>query len=156
VFIVSGLVVYAINLSLFIYIFYKHQQGSSMELNGYILTLTGVSILLLSKHYVGKLIAALCNFDNVLFLIDHHRNIYRVMFSYGLLIVNALVIYIFKFSEHQINACAMVLISVLFFYQLKIIYTYRAMLIPANFYFILYLCTLEIAPYLLLYKYFML
>lgn len=154
--IASSLVIYSINLSLFTYLFYQNQQDRSIEPNGYLLTLTGVTIFLLSKHYVGKLIAALCNFDKVLFLIDHHRNIYRAMFSYALLIVNVLIVYIFKFNQYYLHASAFFLIVVLLYYHLRIIYTYRAILIPANLYFILYLCALEIAPYLLLYKYFML
>ncbi|MEN8901498.1 MAG: DUF4271 domain-containing protein [Nonlabens sp.] len=156
VLIVSSVVVYSINISLFLYLFYQISFNKLIELNGYIMVLTATSVFVLAKHFIGKLIATLCNFEEMLFTIDHHRNIYRAMFAFGLLIINLIVIYAFEMHENVFLTSFITICLVLFAYNLILIYRYRNMLISSNFYFILYLCTLEIAPYLLLYKYIML
>lgn len=156
VLIVSSVVIYCINISLFLYLYYQTSMGKLLELNGFVLVLTAVSVFILGKHFVGKLLANLCNFEEMLFIIDHHRNIYRAMFAFGLLIINAVVVYGFEMNENVFLTSFITICLVLFAYNLILIYRYRNMLIASNFYFISYLCALEIAPYLLLYKYIML
>lgn len=156
VLIISSVVVYCINISLFIYLFFQASLQENIELNGFVLTLTLVSVFVLVRHFLGKLIANLCDFEEWLFIIDHHRNIYRAMFAFALIIINCFVIYIFKMDHNAFLVSLIIIALILFMYNLIVLYTYRKMVITSHFYFILYLCTLEIAPYLLLYKYFML
>jgi len=156
VLILSSVMVYTINLSLFIYLCYKTQNHQKVELNGFILTLTFVTVFILARHFVGKLIATLCDFEELLYAIDHQRGIYRAMFAYALLIINFMIIYATNFNATVLLASLTAIALVLFIYNLILIYTHRRRLLSSNFYFILYLCTLEFAPYLLLYKYFML
>jgi hypothetical protein len=154
--IISSVVVYVINISLFIYLCYQNSQQHAITLNGYILTLTAISVYILSRHFLGKLIATLCDFEELLFIIDHHRNIYRAMFAYLLIIINFIVIYGYRMNEAAFFISLITIALILFLYNLILIYTYRSFVFASIFYFILYLCTFEIAPYLLLYKYIML
>jgi len=154
--IISSVIVYVINISLFISLFYQNSQQHPITLDGYILTLTIVSVFILSRHFLGKLIATLCDFEELLFIIDHHRNIYRAMFAYMLIIINFIVIYGCQMNEHAFFISMITIALILFLYNLILIYTYRSFVFASIFYFILYLCTFEIAPYLLLYKYIML
>lgn len=156
VLIVTSAMIYSINISLFLYLYYQTLAQKNIELNGFILTLTFVSVFILARHFIGKLIANLCNFEEILFVVDHHRNIYRAMFAFALMSINAIVIYGFNLNEKAFFISFIIIAIILFLYNLKLIYTYRNILIASHFYFILYLCALEIAPYLLLYKYIML
>ncbi|WP_339684343.1 DUF4271 domain-containing protein [uncultured Nonlabens sp.] len=156
VLITGSVIVYTINVALFIYIYYKKEQQLPIALNGYLLCLTFVSVFLLTQHFIGKLIATLCNFEELLNTIDHHRNIYRAMFAYALLIINCIVIYLCNMNETALLTALIFIGFMLFIYHLILIYTYRSLLFSTHLYFILYLCALEITPYLLLYKYFML
>jgi hypothetical protein len=154
--ITASVIAYTINIALFIYVFYQKEQQLPIALNGYLLSLTFISVFFLTQHFVGKLIATLCNFEELLLLIDHHRNIYRAMFAYALLIINCIIIYLCDMNELALLTALIFIGFVLFIYHLVLIYTYRSLLFSAHLYFILYLCALEITPYLLLYKYFML
>lgn len=154
--ITGSVIVYTINIALFIYMYYQQEQELPLALNGYLLCLTLISVFFLTQHFMGKLIATLCDFEELLVLIDHHRNVYRAMFAYALLLANCIVIYLCDMNDTTLLTALIFIGFVLFVYHLILIYTYRSLLIPTHLYFILYLCALEITPYLLLYKYFML
>ena len=156
VLITGNVVVYTINIALFIYVFYQKEKQLPIEINGFLLSLTFLSVFFLTQHFIGKLIATLCNFEQLLIIVDHHRNIYRAMFAYPLLIINCIIIYLCDMNETALLTSLIIIGFVLFVYHLILIYTYRSLLFSAHSYFILYLCALEITPYLLLYKYFML
>ncbi|QJP33511.1 DUF4271 domain-containing protein [Nonlabens sp. Ci31] len=156
VLITGNVVVYTINIALFIYVFYQKEKQLPIEINGFLLSLTFLSVFFLTQHFIGKLIATLCNFEQLLIIVDHHRNIYRAMFAYPLLIINCIIIYLCDMNETALLTSLIIIGFVLFVYHLILIYTYRSLLFSAHLYFILYLCALEITPYLLLYKYFML
>jgi len=156
VLITGNVVVYTINIALFIYVFYQKEKQLPIEINGFLLSLTFLSVFFLTQHFIGKLIATLYNFEQLLIIVDHHRNIYRAMFAYPLLIINCIIIYLCDMNETALLTSLIIIGFVLFVYHLILIYTYRSLLFSAHLYFILYLCALEITPYLLLYKYFML
>jgi hypothetical protein len=156
VLITGSVIVYTINIALFIYIYYQKEQQLPIALNGYLLCLTLVSVFFLTQHFIGKLIATLCNFEELLLRINHHRNIYRAMFAYALLIINCIIVYLCDMNEMALLTALIFIGFVIFTYHLVLIYTYRGLLFSTHLYFILYLCALEITPYLLLYKYFML
>jgi hypothetical protein len=70
-----------------------------------------------------------------------------------LLPINSILVFTFKFDSVAINTSIVVVISVVVFGMIKTIQS-NLKLILANFlYFILYICTLEIGPYILFYDY---
>ncbi len=151
---VANLMIYGLSLALLVYALIVAKEFKPANLNTYLLCLLGVSIFLLLKQYLGKLISTILGFENVMELLDFHRNVYRSMFSYALLLLTIMLFIVFKLNDKAVLYIVIVTILLLLTYNIVLIYTYRQLLIRKLFYFILYLCTLEIAPYLLLYKYF--
>lgn len=151
---IANLMVYALCIALLIYAVITTEAIKPPNLNTYLLCLLGVSIFLLVKHYIGKIIATILGFDALLELIDLHRNIYRSMFSYALLVASIVLFLVFKLNSTTVLYTTSVVLFIFLIYNLILLNTYRQYILSAVFYFILYLCTLEIAPYLLLYKYF--
>lgn len=152
--IITSIAVYTIQSSLLIYLWLERSNSDYKGITSYLIVLTLISAFLLAKHFIGKLIAEICNFQEQLELVDHQRNIYRAMFGYVLLILNSIVIYSSQLEFIALKAATIIMVIFLLTYNIILVYTYRKMLFPTIFYFILYLCTLETTPYLLLYKYF--
>ncbi|MDP5078272.1 MAG: DUF4271 domain-containing protein [Nonlabens sp.] len=151
---VANLMIYGLSLALLVYALIVAKEFKPANLNTYLLCLLGVSIFLLLKQYLGKLISTILGFENVMELLDFHRNVYRSMFSYALLLLTIMLFIVFKLNDKAVLYIVIATVLLLLTYNIVLIYTYRQLLIRKLFYFILYLCTLEIAPYLLLYKYF--
>jgi len=150
----TGIIIYTIGISLMLFKLYLIRVEAQAGFTDFLLILTIVGAFLLFRHYLSKLIATIGNFDEVVLLIDHQRNLYRAAFSIAFLAVNAFLFYVFPDEPTLIYGICIVVVVFLFLYHLILIYSHRKILGPSLFYFILYLCTLEIAPYLLLYKYF--
>jgi hypothetical protein len=66
VLITGSVIVYTINIALFIYIYYQKEQQLPIALNGFLLCLTLVSVFILTQHFIGKLIATLCNLELII------------------------------------------------------------------------------------------
>lgn len=153
---VSVIIVYVISLSLWILKVLHSYDITSMDFKTFTLILTGVSFFILAKRYLSMMIASLMEFDQILELIEYHRNTYRAILGIFLLVLNILLFYVFPENIELIVTASIISLFIFGAYNFIILYTYSKSLMSNAFYFILYLCTLEIAPYLLLYKYFML
>jgi hypothetical protein len=150
----ASLIVYALCIALLIYAVVITKHTKPATLNTYLLCLLGVSVFSLLKHYLGKLLANILGFEHVMAILDFHRNVYRCMFSYALLAITILLFVVFKLDPTAVSNTTGTAIFIVVTYNIILFYTYRQLWIGKLFYFILYLCTLEIAPYLLFYKYF--
>jgi hypothetical protein len=150
----TGIIVYTIGISLMLYKIFMIRVDPEASFTNFLLILTVVSAFFLFRHYFSKLIATIGNFEGVVIMIDHQRNLYRAAFSFAFLVVNAIIFYVFPYNLNVIYGICISVCALLFLYHLILIYSHRKALGSSLFYFILYLCTLEIAPYLLLYKYF--
>lgn len=148
--------VYTIGLALWITKLSYLEGRSLLDFKTFTLILTGLTIFILAKRYLSMMIASLLKFDEILELIEYHRNTYRAVLGILLLIVNFLIYYTFPESLVIVHSISLVSIFMFAIYNLIILYTYSKSLLQHSFYFILYLCALETAPYLLLYKYIML
>ncbi|KQC32616.1 hypothetical protein AAU57_04205 [Nonlabens sp. YIK11] len=147
-----GLIIYGISIALILFKLSTVQNGSQ-SLTNFILILTAVSTFLIFKHYLSKLLSTIANFEDLLISIDHERNLYRAALSVLLMVIVISIYYIFPTSKGFIQITAAVAGAVIIVYHFLVFYNHRNALSASFFYFILYLCTLEIAPYLLLYKY---
>ncbi|WP_194850291.1 DUF4271 domain-containing protein [Nonlabens antarcticus] len=150
----TGIIVYTTGISLMLYKIYTISTEPNAGFTDFLLILTAVNAFLLFKHYLSKLVATIGDFDEIVLMIDHQRNLYRAAFSFAFLTVNALIFYVFPYEYHIIYGICISVCVLLLLYHLILLYSHRRLLGSSLFYFILYLCTLEIAPYLLLYKYF--
>ncbi len=152
--IITSIAIYTIQIALLLYLWLQRASSYYSGIKSYLIILTLVSVFLLSKYYLGKIIAEICSFQNYLEVIEHHRNIYRAMLGYALLILNSIIIYSTHSNYIALKIATIATLLCLLMYNLFLVYTYRKLLFPTMFYFILYLCALETTPYLLLYKYF--
>lgn len=102
-------------------------------------------------NYAAKLIAHIGKFEFLFDPVTAARNYQR-----GLLSVALYMIFVFYYYAPLKISGSIILISVAILFSLNILillYSMRSYILHAPFYFIMYLCALEIAPYLLLYKY---
>jgi len=147
-----GIVMYSVSISLIAFRLFHLEQP--LIFTDFVLVWTAVCFFLVFKHFFSKLVSTIANFDSLLVIIDHQRNLYRAALGFGLLCVAILMYYVFPHNESAIWTTVIAAGAIILFYHLLLIYSHRNVLLPSVFYFILYLCTLEITPYLLLYKYF--
>ena len=116
---------------------------------------SGYGIFILAKFSVEKIVGNIFSIDNI---IDHYlyqklgyRNFLSLILFCGVLIF----VYI---TPNQSKALLLFSVVILALNVVSLIYTYKknSILIASNFfYFILYLCALEISPYIIFYKFFM-
>jgi hypothetical protein len=114
--------------------------------------LSAVFIFIIVKTSIEKMIGAVFSIKNVIDQYIYEKLTYRNFISLLLIIANL----IFYFSvKPDLNTLLiftgiLFLINILFlFYSYK---NYRSLIFSNFFYFLLYLCALEISPYLILYK----
>ncbi|AZQ42895.1 DUF4271 domain-containing protein [Nonlabens ponticola] len=150
----TGLITYPILISLVLYKLHVDFYGGDSGILTYGIILTVVSAFLLFKHYLGRLIGTVANFEFLLDQADHSRNIYRVALCFLLILLNLFIYYVFPTYEQVVLIACTTVLFVFLLYHFIIIGSLLKSIGGSILYFILYLCTLEIAPYLLLYKYF--
>src|SRR5690554_1555281 len=147
-------VIQLVCVSIFIFLLIESFNPTVVERNQWLFVqiLTGYSVFVLVKFLVEKIIAAILSIDAI---IDHylyhklsHRNFLALLIFLG----NLFFIYIV--SPNQ-NILLLFGFAILFLNAIALFYSYKKYrnLIASNFFhFILYLCALEIAPYIILYK----
>jgi hypothetical protein len=154
-FTVSMFVLQLISFSFFILLVIR--QFSTLETNTlilYIQIFTLLSVFVLSKYLIEKIIATAFKIEDF----TEHFNLlkvnYRTYLSLLLLPINIILFY----NPIESNLFFWVLISLLFainvITNVIALKLYQNLLIRKIFYFILYLCTLEIAPYYFIYNWF--
>ena len=139
-----------VSISLLIYLFFSEESKTNPNL--FIQISTGVFVFLSIKLIIEKLIGTIFSIDDFINQYVYRKLTYRNFLS--LLIFGANLIFYFSFKPSLITLLVFTSVLVLFnsfiiFYSLK---NYRTLLFSNFFYFILYLCTLEISPYIILYK----
>ncbi|WP_461302409.1 DUF4271 domain-containing protein [Aureisphaera sp.] len=143
-----------VSFSLFIYLIIRHSPSNSNALNPwlFIQLLTGVTVFLLGKYVIEKMIAHIFHLESVMNSYLYEKLSYASLISLLALIFSVLIFYVIPldpvFLWVYIGS-----IVVLFVISLISSYKRNANLILRHFfYFILYLCALEIAPFIILYK----
>ncbi len=143
-------------VSLFAYLFIKvtHETVFESPLLIFIQICTGYAVFVLSKFMIEKLIGAIFNFETLsnkyLYQKLSYRNLLAALFFIG----NLLFYYILEPSALALLifiGIIVVLNGISLFYSYK---TNSTVIFNQLFYFILYLCALEISPYIILYKVF--
>jgi len=139
-----------VSISLLIFLFYSEKTKTNPNL--FIQISTGVFVFLSLKIIIEKLIGTIFSIDSLINQYVYKKFTYRNFLS--LFVFGANLIFFFSFKPSQTTLLIFIGILVLFnsfivFYSIK---KYRTLLFSNFFYFILYLCTLEISPYIILYK----
>ncbi|MCV9932156.1 DUF4271 domain-containing protein [Flavobacterium sp. LS1R47] len=120
----------------------------------YIQIVTLLAFFILSKYLVEKIVATSFNIDEFIEHFNLQKVTYRAYIGILILPINAILFYYDDISKNvPLTILAISLCISLFSYFISI-KTYQNVILSKLFYFILYLCTLEIAPYYFIYYWF--
>jgi len=115
---------------------------------------TTLFVAILIKFYIEKIVANIFEIEEFLEIFNLKKVTFRTYIGLIFLPVVILLYYNNFLSVGIISAfLAIIGIAMVYFYFLSIL-TYQKLILSRIFYFILYLCTLEIGPYYLLYHWF--
>ncbi len=148
------LLVQILSFALFIFILIKNFVGDVNVSDGvlYLQIVFAYGLFIGMKFYIEKIIGNLFSFDAQLETYLYHKLTFRNLMGIFLLAINILFIY----GLPQNRAFLLIIIvSIVLANLISLFYSYRTnekFIMNHFFYFILYLCALEISPYLILYK----
>ncbi len=143
-----------ISISIFSYLSYNTiVNPSEFHLDNFIKLLFGFGSFFLIKILLERLIGSLFDIENLIDAYLFQKTTFKNYSGLVLLPINAVLIYALNMTTYLIYAvmALLILMNILgFMISFK---NHQKIVINNLFYFILYLCTLEIGPYLILYKY---
>ena len=144
-----------VSLSIFTFLSYQNLVDPiDFEITTFLKLLVGVGALILIKILLERLIGSLFEIDQLIDAYLFQKTNYKNFIGLVLLPINVLLIYSINPQPivfYTVFGLIFIIISIGFITSLK---TYQKTIIGNIFYFILYLCALEIAPYVILYKLF--
>lgn len=144
---------FLIVVSVFIYFSYSNfSTPLNFELSLYLKLLAVLSVVLLIKNILEKYISTVLNIDHIITGYLFQKITFKNYSGLVILIANLFLIYTQGSSKLIIIITGLlyVLINAIGFFTSY--NYYRKLINPNIFYFLLYLCALEIGPYILLYK----
>ncbi len=145
-----------ISFTLFIYIILQFQQPDITEKHPWLLLtiISGFLAFVLIKYIFEKLMAVILNIQSFMDGYLYEKLSYANLISLYLLGINVLLFYSLPLTGSTIQAIIIVLLFLQAFSIISSIKRNNTIIFRNIFYFILYLCALEIAPYIILYKVF--
>lgn len=141
-------------VSIFVYLLFEVFNPTEIQNNEwlFIQICTGYSVFVLIKFSLEKIVGNIFSFDEIineyLYQKLSYRNFLGVLFFIG----NLFFLYAFPPSAIALLIFGSVIVLL---NAIALLYSYKKkgkLILDNFFYFILYLCTLEIAPYIILYK----
>jgi len=148
------LVVQILSFALFIFLLIKN-FGNELNVSDGLLYLQIVfayGLFIGMKFYIEKIIGNLFSFDAQLETYLYQKLTFRNLMGIFLLGINILFLYALPQSRISL---IIIIVSIVVINLISLFYSYRTnekFIMNHFFYFILYLCALEISPYLILYK----
>jgi hypothetical protein len=120
----------------------------------YIQILTFLTVYILSKYLIEKIIATAFDIEEFGEQFNLQKVSYRTYIGVFLLPINCFLFYYDTISHEIILGFAAIVLLINLFTYLISLKNYQNILMGKLFYFILYLCALEIAPYYFMYYWF--
>ncbi|HLN95795.1 MAG TPA: DUF4271 domain-containing protein [Flavobacterium sp.] len=115
---------------------------------------TFVSVFILAKFLIEKIIATSFHIEEFVEQFNLYKISYRTYLGMILLPIDAVLFYHEALPSFMIYALFVIIIAINGITYLSSLKTYQNLIVSHLFYFILYLCALEIAPYYFLYYWF--
>ena len=145
-------IVQTISLSFFIQLFLA-QLGylSKTDWMVFIRIFTFLNIFILSKFLIEKIIATVFNIEEFVEQFNLQKVSYRTFISLLIIPFNIFFFYNDNYTISVFYALAFIIITINLYNYLISLRVYQNILLGRLFYFILYLCALEIAPYYFMY-----
>ena len=120
----------------------------------YIQIFTFLIFFILSKYLIEKIIATSFNIEEFMDQFNLQKVTYRTYIGLLILPINVILFYYDSFSRNISLAIIAIVLTINVLTYLISIKNYQNIILGKLFYFILYLCTLEIAPYYFMYYWF--
>ncbi len=140
-------------VSVFSYVCYEtFVSHDSFDLNQFFKLLFGVGVLFLAKVLLERLIGSLFDIDNIIDAYLFQKTTYKNFTGLVLLPLNGIIIYALTPSKPVIYAVIVIIGIINLIGFISSFKNHQKLLRNNMFYFILYLCALEIGPYLILAK----
>jgi hypothetical protein len=144
-----------LSVSVFCFIVYRYiTESHGVAINDLFKLSVSIAVFILIKVLIERLIGSLFEIDN---LTDHYlfqKITYKNYLGILLLPVNALLLFSFQPTLNLIYTIVGLLFIINIIGLISSLKTYQSLIKNNLFYFILYLCALEITPYIILYKVF--
>ncbi|KAB1068363.1 DUF4271 domain-containing protein [Tamlana haliotis] len=144
-----------VSLGLFsLIIFRKITEANSVPINDMLKLLICIAVFILIKVLFERLIGSIFEIDK---LTDHYlfqKITFKNLLGVLLLPINAILLFSFQSTLPIIYGIIIFLLIINIIGLISSFKTHQSVIKSNLFYFILYLCTLEIAPYIILYKVF--
>ncbi len=142
-----------ISVSVFAYVVYStFVSAAEFNPNQFFKLLFGVGVLFLIKILLERLIGSIFEIDELIDSYLFQKTTFKNYTGLILLPINCILIYTLEPSKSIIFIMLALLIVVNLVGFISTFKTHQKQLLNNIFYFILYLCALEIGPYLILYK----
>ena len=144
-----------LSASIFGMICYQFQSGENrLDINTMFKLTVGIGIFILIKVLLERLIGSLFEMDKLMDDYLFQKISYKNFLGIFLLPINAILIYTFPISLTLIYIMITIMLIINIIGLTTSFKTHQSVIKNNLFYFILYLCALEIAPYIILYKVF--
>ncbi|MFH4966832.1 DUF4271 domain-containing protein [Gaetbulibacter sp. M240] len=141
--------------TVFGYIIYKYAFGVQMVHPDVLIKISvSVGTFIIAKVLLERLIGSLFEMDNLIDTYLFQKISYKNFLGLILLPLNAFFLYTLDISSTLIYSILVLLLLINLTGLFSSLKTHQSLIKNHLFYFILYLCALEIAPYLVLYKVF--
>jgi hypothetical protein len=145
-----------ISVSLLIYLLIKVSNPESISSNPwiYIQICTGYAAFVLVKYYLEKIVSVVFSLEPILNQYLYEKITYRNLLAIAVFLGNLVFFFIYEPTLYVLTVFVGIIISL---NALSVFYSYKTngkLILRNFFYFILYLCALEISPYFILYKLF--
>ncbi|WP_248724887.1 DUF4271 domain-containing protein [Seonamhaeicola sp. ML3] len=145
-----------ITLSLFSYTLFEYTTGQDTFLPNTLIKFgIGIATFFLIKVLLERLIASLFEMEKLVSDYLFQKISYKNYLGILLLPINCFILYSFELTLPLIYVMIIILLTVNIIGLITSFKTYQSLIKQYFFYFILYLCALEIAPYVIIYKVFM-
>lgn len=131
-----------------------YSEENSLDINTLFKLTVGIGVFVLIKVLLERLIGSLFEIDKLIDAYLFQKISYKNYLGLFLLPINGLIIYAFPNSLTLIYAMIIILLIINFIGLFTSFKTHLNSIKNNLFYFILYICALEIAPYIILYKVF--
>ncbi|WP_291152624.1 DUF4271 domain-containing protein [Flavobacterium sp. UBA7680] len=128
-----------------------YDKASKTDYILFIQIATFLLYFILAKYLIEKIVAAAFNIDDFVELFNLQKVTYRTYIGVLILPINAILFYYDNISTIVPLATIGISLCISLYSYFISIKTYQNVIIGKLFYFILYLCALEIAPYYFLY-----
>ena len=146
--------VQVLSISLFIYLYLSITNPSLVEEKQWLIIQigTGYTVFVLVKFLLEKIIAYIFNIESMINLYLYEKLSYISLISLLVLIGNIVFVFIINPTKSLLITFASVMAGL---YLISLLSSFKRnwiIILRHFFYFILYLCTLEIVPYVILYR----